>query len=120
MVSSYRPAHSYTQSDPHPSQIFNHCDPVSLVQLTKTSIILRDMLLECSQSMIRLWKQRYTAYTGYELPPTADDISLPRLACLIVDESCSVSLFSRAPYTLLTYFAHSSSATRPEGTRRRP
>ncbi|KAL1699648.1 hypothetical protein EV121DRAFT_295987 [Schizophyllum commune] len=78
------------ESDPNPSQIFNHCDPLSLVQLTKTSLILRDMLLECSQSIIRLWKQRYTAHTGYELPPAADDISVPRLACLIVDESCSL------------------------------
>ncbi|KAL1713836.1 hypothetical protein EV715DRAFT_267007 [Schizophyllum commune] len=48
------------------------------------------MLLECSQSIIRLWKQRYTEATGYELPPAADDISLPRLACLIVDETCSL------------------------------
>ncbi|KAL1752933.1 hypothetical protein FB107DRAFT_277241 [Schizophyllum commune] len=71
-------------------EIFNHCDPLSLVQLTKTSIVLRDMLLECSQTIIRLWKQRYTAHTGYELPPAADDISLPRLACLIVDETCSL------------------------------
>ncbi|KAL1686133.1 hypothetical protein GGG16DRAFT_128922 [Schizophyllum commune] len=71
-------------------EIFKHCDPLSLVQLTKTSIFLRDMLLECSQSMNRLWKQRYTAATGYELPPAADDISIPELACLIVDESCSL------------------------------
>ncbi|KAL1677736.1 hypothetical protein EV122DRAFT_290863 [Schizophyllum commune] len=71
-------------------EIFNHCDPVSLVQLTKTSIVLRDILMECSQSIIRLWKQRYTAATGYELPPAADDIPLPRLACLIVDETCSL------------------------------
>uniref|UniRef100_D8PTT3 F-box domain-containing protein n=1 Tax=Schizophyllum commune (strain H4-8 / FGSC 9210) TaxID=578458 RepID=D8PTT3_SCHCM len=66
-------AHSYTKSDPHPSQIFSHCDPVVLVQLTKM-----------------LWKQRYTACTGYELPPAADDISVPRLAMLIIDETCSL------------------------------
>ncbi|KAL1677715.1 hypothetical protein EV122DRAFT_278855 [Schizophyllum commune] len=45
-------------------EIFSHCDPVALVQLTKTSIILRNMLMECPQSMIRLSKQRYTTRTG--------------------------------------------------------
>ncbi|KAI5833037.1 hypothetical protein K523DRAFT_413635 [Schizophyllum commune Tattone D] len=85
------PAASFSSLPPEVlHEIFNHCDPLSLVQLTKTSIILRDMLLECSQSIIRLWKQRYTAHTGYELPPAADDISLPRLACLIMDETCSL------------------------------
>ncbi|KAI5900855.1 uncharacterized protein SCHCODRAFT_02696007 [Schizophyllum commune H4-8] len=54
-------------------EIFSHCDPVVLVQLTKM-----------------LWKQRYTACTGYELPPAADDISVPRLAMLIIDETCSL------------------------------
>ncbi|KAI5900852.1 uncharacterized protein SCHCODRAFT_02559883 [Schizophyllum commune H4-8] len=66
-------------------EVLSHLDARSLLQLARTTKLLRSLLL--SRSSIKIWKRGYN-YTKPAMPPPPSDMSIPRLLAFLEDEIC--------------------------------
>ncbi|KAL1686136.1 hypothetical protein GGG16DRAFT_97148 [Schizophyllum commune] len=66
-------------------EVLSHLDAPSLLQLARTTKLLRSLLL--SRSSIKIWKRGYKN-TKPAMPPPPSDMSIPRFVAFLEDEIC--------------------------------
>ncbi|KAL1658935.1 hypothetical protein GGF50DRAFT_131399 [Schizophyllum commune] len=66
-------------------EVLSHLDAPSLLHLSRTTNLLRNLLL--SRSSIKIWKRGYRN-TKPAMPPPPSDMSIPRFVAFLEDEIC--------------------------------
>ncbi|KAI5824195.1 hypothetical protein K523DRAFT_401596 [Schizophyllum commune Tattone D] len=66
-------------------EVLGHLDAPSLLELARTTKLLRNLLL--SRSSIKIWKRGYRN-TKPAMPPPPSDMSIPRFVAFVEDEIC--------------------------------